>query len=382
MPREVRRARWAVTAFFALNGALFASLYSRFPAVQDRTGTSEGELGLALLCAMLGLLLTQPVAGALVSRFGSRPVMYAGAVVYAFALVPAALAEALGPLAAAMIVAGVGSGLLDVSMNVHGLTVEGRLGRPILSGLHAAFSLGALGGAAASAAVAGAGVGVVPHLSAVAGLGIALVLGAGRLLLPPSADAAPQGPMFAIPTPALALIGLFAVCVLLSEGAVGDWAAIYLSDEVGTGEGTAAAGLAAFSLTMAVGRLAGDRLNQRFGAVSLARAGGSLAAVGIGIALLADGAALAIAGFAVGGLGLSALFPLALRAAAAQGETAGTAVAAVSAMGYLGFLAGPPAIGGLAELLGLRAALVLPVLCCAVAAMLGRRVRAPLPVAS
>jgi MFS family permease len=377
VPDRARRARWAVTAFFALNGFLFASVYSRFPAVQDRTGASEGELGLALLCAMLGLLVTQPLAGALVSRFGSRPIMYAGALIYSIGLVPVALAQALVPLAVAMVAIGIGSGLLDVAMNVHGLTVEGRLGRPILSGLHAAFSFGALGGAALGGLLAGAGVGVVVHLAAVAVAGSALVIGAGPLLLPPGADAVRQGPMFAVPTRGLVLVGLFALCVLLSEGAVGDWAAVYLNDEVGTGEGTAATGLAAFSLTMAIGRLAGDRLNRRFGAVSLARAGGSLAALGIATALLADGAVPAIAGFAVAGLGLSSLFPLALRAAAARGATAGTAVAAVSAMGYVGFLAGPPAIGGLAELFSLRGALLLPVACCALAAALGRRVRAP-----
>jgi MFS family permease len=183
--------------------------------------------------------------------------------------------------------------------------------------------------------------------------------------------------MFAIPTRALTLVGLFALCVLLSEGAVSDWSAIYIDDEVGAAEGTAAGGLAAFSLTMAIGRLAGDRLNERFGAVSLARAGGSLAALGIGTALLADGPVAAIAGFGLAGLGLSALFPLALRAAAAQGASAGTAVAAVSAMGYVGFLAGPPAIGGLAELFTLRGALLLPVALCALAAALAPRVRAP-----
>lgn len=366
-----------MTAFFVLNGSLYAAFYSRFPAVQDRTGASEGELGLALLCAMLGLLAAQPLAGALVSRFGSRPVMCTGALVYSLGLVPVALAEALGPLAGAMVVIGMGSGLLDVSMNVHGLTVEGRLGRPILSGLHAAYSFGALGAAALGGVVAAAGVGVVGHLAVVAAAGSALVIVAGRLLLPPDADAVPEGPMFAVPTRGLVLVGLFALCVLLSEGAVSDWSAIYINDEVGAAEGTAAGGLAAFSLTMAVGRLAGDRLNERFGAVSLARAGGSLAALGIGTALLADGAGAAIAGFGLAGLGLSALFPLALRSAAAQGASPGTAVAAVSAMGYVGFLAGPPAIGGLAELFSLRGALLLPVALCALAAALAPRVRGP-----
>jgi MFS family permease len=375
----VRRARFAITAIFALNGALFASMFSRFPAIQERTGISEGELGLALLCAMIGLLGVQLVAGALVSRFGSRPVVLAGCLGYTLGLVPVALSQSLGALAASMLVIGAGSGLLDVAMNVHGLTVERRLGRPILSGLHAAFSFGALGGAAVGGLVAGAEVDVVVHLCAVSALGTALAFAMVPLLLPPSADAAPGGPRFAMPTRALVIVGVFAICVLLSEGAVGDWAAIYLNEEIGTGEGTAAAGLAAFSLTMGIGRLFGDRLNERLGAVKLARAGGSLAAIGIGTALLADGPAVAVGGFLLAGLGLSALFPLALRAAAANAESPGPGVAAVSAMGYLGFLAGPPTIGGLAELAGLRTALVLLVVCCAVAAVLGRRVCAPAP---
>jgi MFS family permease len=373
----MRRARIAITAVFALNGFMFASVYSRFPAVQDRTATSEGEIGLALLCGMLGLLSVQLVAGALVSRSGSRPVISTGAIVFALGLVPVALSEALLPLAASMFLIGIGGGLLDVSMNVHGLTVERRMGRPILSGLHAAFSFGALAGAATGGILAGTGVDLVTHLSTVAGLAVAVTLVTGRFLLPPSADAEPEAARFAVPTRALALIGLFAICVLISEGAVGDWAAIYLNEEVGTGEGTAAVGLAAFSLTMAIGRLLGDRLNQRFGAVTLARVGGTLGAAGIGTAVLADAAGVAIAGFALAGVGLSTLFPLALRAAADQGDGAGPAVAAVSAMGYVGFLAGPPTIGGLAELAGLRSAFVLVVVCCAVAALLASRVRAP-----
>ncbi len=379
---DVRRARWAITAIFALNGALFASAFARLPAIQDRTGISEGQLGLALLCAMLGLLASQPVAGALVSRFGSRPVARAGAVGYALGLVPVALSESCGALALSMVVIGMLSGPLDVAMNVHGLTIERRLGRPVLSGLHAAFSFGALGSAAVGGVVAGLGVSVVTHLGVVAALGTLLALALSRLLLPPGADAAPEGPRFARPTGALVLVGVFAICAVLSEGAVSDWAAIYLHDEIGTGEGTAAAGLAVFSLTMGVGRLAGDRLSEALGPARLARAGGSLGAIGIGLALLADTPLVALAGFALAGLGLAALFPLALRAAAARGDSPGPAVAAVSAMGYIGFLAGPPTIGGLAELVGLRAALLVVVAWCSLAAVLAGAVRAPRPAAA
>jgi MFS family permease len=373
----VRRARFAITAVFALNGSLFATFSARLPAIQERTGISEGQLGLALLCAMIGLLSVQLVAGALVSRFGSRPVVLGGALGYALGLVPVALSTSFGALAASMFLIGVASGPLDVAMNVHGLTIERRIERPILSGLHAAFSFGALAGAAAGGLVADAGVGVVSHFAVVAAAGATLALVLRGLLLPPGADAAPEGPRFARPTRALALVGLFAICAVLAEGAVSNWSAVYLEGEVGAGEGTAAASLAAFSLGMGIGRLTGDRLSATLGAVRLARGGASLAAVAIGIALLADSPLIAIAGFAVAGAGLAALFPLALRAAAERGDSAGPAVAAVSAMAYVGFIAGPPAIGGLAELVGLRAALVLVVACLAAAAVLAGAVRTP-----
>jgi MFS family permease len=378
----VRGARIAITLVFALNGSMFASLFARLPAIQDRTGISEGQLGLALLCAMLGLLSVQLVSGALVSRFGSRPVVLGGAVGYALGLIPVALSTSFGALAASMLLIGMASGPLDVAMNVHGLTIEQRLGRPILSSLHAAFSFGALAGAAVGGLVAGLDVGVVAHLSAVAAFGVLLAFALRPLLLPPHADAAPEGPRLARPTRALALVGVFAICVVLSEGAVSDWAAVYLADEVGASEGTAALGLAAFSLTMGIGRLTGDLLSKRLGAARLARGGAALAAIGIGIALLADTPAVSIAGFALGGLGLAALFPLALRAAAERGDSPGPAVAAVSAMGYVGFIAGPPAIGGLAELVGLRTALLLLVACLVVAAVLAGAVRAPVAARS
>jgi MFS family permease len=172
-------------------------------------------------------------------------------------------------------------------------------------------------------------------------------------------------------------VGIFVFCVLLSEGAVNDWAAVYMNGELGASEAVAALGLAAFSITMGFGRLTGDRLAERLGPVRLARSGAALAAVGMTIAVAGGGTGGAIAGFAAMGVGLAALFPLALRAAAARGDAAGPAVAAVSAMGYLGFLAGPPAVGLLAELLGLRSALLLVAVLCAVAATLAGAVRAP-----
>jgi MFS family permease len=372
-----QRARVAVTAIFALNGALFASIFSRLPAIQERVDIGDGALGLALLCSMIGLLSSQIVAGPLITRRGSRTLVMLGGLGYAIGLIPVGLAGSWAVLAASLLFVGFSNGVLDVSMNTHGLTVEKQLGRPILSTLHAAFSFGALGGAAVGGLVAGAGVDVEPHLFAVAAAGVVSILVAGRFLLPPDADATPEGPLFAVPSRALLLVGAFAFCVLLSEGAINDWSAVYLESELGAGEGAAAAGLAAFSLTMGIGRLFGDRLNTALGPVRLARGGGGLAAAGVGIALLAQEPLLAVFGFGCAGFGLSGLFPIALRAAAAKGEVAGPSVAAVSAGGYLGFLAGPPTIGGISEFAGLRVGLLLLVLLCCVVAFLSSAVRVP-----
>jgi MFS family permease len=374
-----QQARIAVTAIFALNGALFASIFSRLPAIQERVDIGDGALGLALLCSMVGLLSSQIVTGPLITRRGSRPLVIIGGLGYALGLVPVALAGSWGMLAASFLFVGFLNGVLDVSMNTHGLTVEKQLGRPILSTLHAAFSFGALGGAAVGGLVAAAGVGVEAHLFTVAAAGVVAILAAGRFLLPPGADATPEGPMFAVPSRALLLVGAFAFCVLLSEGAINDWSAVYMESELGASEGAAAAGLVAFSLTMGIGRLFGDRLNTALGPVRLARGGGALAAVGIGIALLAQEPLLAAFGFGCAGLGLSGLFPIALRAAAAKGEVAGPSVAAVSAGGYLGFLAGPPTIGGISEVAGLRVGLLLLVVLCCVVTFLSSAVRVPSP---
>ena len=367
----------AVTAVFALNGAMFASIFSRLPAIQERVGIGEGALGLALLCSMLGLLSSQLLAGALVARHGSRPLVLAGGLGYALGLIPVALSGSFAALALSLAFVGFANGFLDLSMNVHGLTVEKRLERPILSTLHAAFSFGALGGAALGGVAAATGLSVPLHLGLAALGGTLTVFAAAPFLLAPRADAAPANPPFAVPTRALLLVGLFAFSVLLAEGAVNDWAAVYLDHELGAGAATAAAGLAVFSLTMGFGRLFGDRLSERLGAVRLARGGASLAAAGLATALIAGTPGAALAGFACAGVGLAALFPLALRAGAAHGESEGPSVAAVSSFGYLGLLSGPPAIGGLAELAGLRAALVLVVCLCALAALLGAAVRAP-----
>jgi len=350
------RARVAVTAVFFLNGIVFASWYSRLPTIQEQLDLGPGTLGLALIGAPIGLLAAQPLTGALAATIGSRRLVAAAPLMLAAAVAPALAVDA-PTLALGTFTAGAANGVLDVSMNVEGLAVERLSGKRIFNSLHAWFSFGALGGAALGGIAAAAGVDPLPHIAIVVAVGAIAATLASRGLPPAEAEPRPEGPRFARPSRRLAALGAIAFCALLAEGAVFDWSGIFIRRETGAAIGLASAGLAAFNLAMGFGRLTADGAAERLGSPALGRAGALLAATGLGIALLLGSAAGAIVGFAVMGLGLASVFPLALRAAGHDPATSGPAVAAVSSVGYAGFLTGPPAIGLLAELFGLGGAL-------------------------
>jgi MFS family permease len=375
--RALRSSRLAVAGVFFLNGFGFASWVVRIPTVQEKLSLSEGPLGVVLLGGVAGSLLSMPFGGWLVSRLGSRPVVATSAFLTSLALPLLAFASNMPLLVLTFVLLGITVGALDVSMNAQAVAVEKGYGRPIMSSFHAAFSFGGLAGAASGGFAASLGVGLAPHLLGVAILTAVATFPAYRALLPASTDVAGEGPAFARPTRALAGLGVIAFCVLLGEGAMADWSAVYLSGTLGTGPGFAAAGYAAFSLTMAAGRLIGDRLTQRLGPVTLVRSGGALAALGLGLSLAVGQPAVALIGFACAGAGFSIVFPVALSAAGRAKDAApGPAIAAVSTAGYFGFLVGPPAIGFLAEAVGLGAALYVVVLLSATIAVLSRTVGA------
>jgi predicted MFS family arabinose efflux permease len=350
------RARVAVTAVFFLNGIVFASWYSRLPSIQEQLDLGPGTLGLALIGAPVGLLAAQPLTGALAATVGSRRLVAAAPLMLAAAVAPALAVDA-PTLALGTFTAGAANGVLDVSMNVEGLAVERLSGKRIFNSLHAWFSFGALGGAAIGGLAAATGLDPLPHIAIVVALGAVAATLASRGLPPAEAEPRPEGPRFARPSRRLAALGAIAFCALLAEGAVFDWSGIFIRRETGAAIGLASAGLAAFNLAMGFGRLTADGAAERLGSPALGRAGALLAAAGLGMALLLGSAAGAIVGFAVMGLGLASVFPLALRAAGYDPAISGPAVAAVSSVGYAGFLTGPPAIGLLAELFGLGGAL-------------------------
>ena len=370
------RARAAVSAVFFLTGAGTANWAVRIPAVQERLGLSERALGVALLGVSVGALIAMPVAGRLVARHGSRPVTWAAAVAFAAALALPALAPSLTWLALSLVALGLANGLLDVSMNSQAAAVQGRYREPIMGRIHALYSLGGLAGAALGGRVAAEGIDAAPHLAAV---GLALALGAvaaGLGMLPARADAAPDRSPSVRPTRPLVLLGIVAFAVLFGEGAMANWSAVYLREVAGAGPGLAAAGFAAFSLTMAAGRAAGDALTTRLGAARLASAGGIVAALGIATAVAIPRPWAAVVGFGAVGAGLSSVFPSVLAAASRlPGVVPGAAIAVVSMCGYSGLLAGPPLIGVVAGALTLRGGLALVALTSLAVAALAHALR-------
>jgi MFS family permease len=354
---EHRAARRAVRAFFAINGILFGTWVSRIPRVQTDVGIGEGELGIALLGAALGLISAVPPAGAVVARRGTRGPIIAGSLLYCLALPLPALAPSLPALTAALFLLGAGSGILDLSMNAHALLVERAYGRSIMSSFHASFSIGGGAGAAIGALAAGLALSPRVHFSMLAAVLAVISIGAHRHLLHDEPEGA-AAPLFARPSGALVGLGVIAFCVLISEGAMADWSAVYLRRVLNADPATAALGFAGFSVMMTAGRLLGDAAAHRFGPKGVVRGGAVIVAAGLGAGLLGDVPWVAIAGFTCSGLGLSCSFPLALGAAGKLGAAPrATSLAAVTTAGYTGFLVGPPVIGFVAEVSGLRVGL-------------------------
>lgn len=356
-------ARLAVATIFFLNGLVLASWVPHIPMVQMKLGLNAALLGFALLGMAGGALIGIPVAGWWVPRVGSRRVVTVATVIFFAALVLPILAPDLPSLIVALVLFGGSNGAMDVSMNAQAVAVEKRWPHPIMSSFHGMWSVGGLSGAGICGLALHFEVAPLTHaitVSSAVMLGAVLAL---RQLLPREADVVDDGPRVARPAGALASLGLMALLALLAEGSMGDWSAVYLRLSLGTSAGLAALGFAAFQLAMAAGRFAGDRLVRHFGNASVVGASASLAAVGLGTALLLATPAIAIAGCACVGLGLSNMIPILFRAAArTPGINPGHGIAAVSTAGYCGFLAGPPLIGLTAEAISLPGALGLVVL--------------------
>jgi MFS family permease len=412
VPSILRRARVALLVYFGMFGLADGVWLARLPAVKEHLGLSDARLGVALLAAPAGLVVVAAFADRLIDRFGSARPTAAGAVAISLLPIGFGLAGSMAALMAVLLVYGMSGGLTDVAINAQAVRVERDYRRPIINSFHACFSFGGLLGALLGGLFALAGIGAAATFAA-AGVPMAVVavLARHRLLHGPEAsdpavasrmdrdspgqEAAGQGATGraspdaarseaggAAPGAArgaaervraaahrhavalrIAALGLLALCSLLGEGAAGSWSAVYLRDNLGTSAAFAALGYAAFSVTMAAGRLTGDRLAARFGPGRLVSGCGIVAGIGLAGALIGGNPALGLVGFALFGAGLSSTFPQLLSTAGnIRTSRSGTGIARVAGAGYLGLLVGPVLIGSFAGLVGLRLALGIPVI--------------------
>jgi MFS family permease len=366
---QVRRARYAVAAVFAVHGAVTGSFATRVPWIQDHAGVGAGQLGLALAFPALGASVAMPLAGGVSHRFGARTALRGLLALWTLALVLPALAPNLFTLCLALFVYGAAAGMSDVAMNALGVEVENRLDKSIMSGLHGMWSVGALIGSAAGTLAAHLGSDArLHHALAAAVLTVAgLVACTWVLDLQPAEDEDPP-PRFALPPRSALLIGAVGFCAVFAEGASLDWSAVYLRDRLEASAGLAAACTTGFTLTMALARLAGDKVVDRFGAVRSVRVSGVLATLG-GLLVVAGGhPAVAMTGFALMGLGIAVVVPLCFAAAGRAGSNPSLAIAGVATITYTSGLVAPSAIGGLAQATSLTVSfgLVTVLACCLV----------------
>jgi fucose permease len=354
--RDVRRARMAVAAVFAVHGAVTGNFATRIPWVQEQLGISAGQLGIALAFPAIGASCAMPLAGAISHRFGARAALRGLIALWCLSLVLPPLAPGLVWLCGALFVYGATAGMADVAMNALGVEIEERLGRSIMSGLHGMWSAGALLGSAAGTVAAHAGTDARLHLGIAAAVLTLLGTGACRWVLDlRSAPEEHPPPRFALPPRSALVIGAVGFCAVFAEGASLDWSAVYLRDVLDSSPGIAAACTTAFSCTMAAARFAGDAVVGRIGPVRTVRAGGVLATLGGVLVVTAAGPVPAIAGFGLIGLGIAVVVPLAFAAAGRSGPAPSQAIAGVATITYTSGLIAPAAIGSIADMTSLTA---------------------------
>ncbi|MER6699756.1 MFS transporter [Streptomyces fimicarius] len=347
---QVKRARIAVAAVFTVHGAVTGSFATRVPWIQDHAGVSAGQLGLALAFPAIGASIAMPLAGRISHRFGARTALRGLLTLWTLALILPALAPSLVTLCAALFVYGATAGMSDVAMNALGVEVENRLDKSIMSGLHGMWSVGALIGSAAGTVAAHTGTDARLHhlVAAVALTVLGLIACRGVLDLQSAPEEEPP-PRFTLPPKSALVIGAIGFCAVFAEGASLDWSAVYLRDVLDSSDGLAAASTTAFALTMAVARIAGDRIVDRFGAVRTVRTGGLLATAGGLLVVFSPDPAAAMCGFGLLGLGVAVVVPLAFAAAGRSGPNPSQAIAGVATITYTSGLIAPSAIGSLAE---------------------------------
>jgi fucose permease len=350
MIRTGQRHRWAIAGLFFMNGFLSGSWAPQIPVFLTRLGITEFTLGLLILLFGFGAVTAMPWSGYLMSRHGSQKVVRGFGIVAAFGLLGVALAPNVPVAAVAMFLFGGLIGGMDVAMNANAVAVERRMSRAIMSSSHAFWSLGGFFGGGAGGLII-QNYGHLSHAIGVTLIALAVLAICYRNVISDKAPATHEHHKFALPkSPTVYLVGLMALFSMIPEGAVLDWAALYLQQERGADLATAGFAFGLFAGAMALMRFLGDAVRNRFGAVNTLRVSSLIAAAGMLIAGLSSDPWLVIAAFALSGIGIANVVPIIFSAGGNQpGMASTTGMSVVTTMGYSGILLAPSAIGFTAE---------------------------------
>lgn len=375
MTVSTARAHWAARILFFAAGFLFATWGVQIPTVKAVYGLGVGAIGGLVLAAGVGSILGLTQAGWLIARHGARRVAWWGGLLSAVAVALLLHMPHLVLLWALLALFGMAMGLLDVAMNAEASELERAAGRPLMSAFHGMFSLGGMVGAGLGGLLFEAGVAPNLQVVGIAVLSVALVGWSVRQMPAPAAPAAVEAHgRYVLPRGRLALLGVLAALGFLVEGAVYDWSVLFLQTERGAPQQQAALAYASFSAAMAATRFLGDRLRVRWSATGLLRASACLAALALALVLFSSSVPLALAGFALAGVGLANVVPVLFSAAAqVPGVSAAHGISAVASLGYCGFMVGPSLIGLVAHGSSLTVALGGVVGCALLQAGLARR---------
>jgi fucose permease len=344
----------ALPSLFALFGVIMGSWAGRIPALAEGAHISHSALSQVLLCGGVGAVISYPLSAWLMACLGARKTLFYSGLALLCVLVSIGLAPDVPRLMVSVLLLGVTASCFDVGVNSVATRYEKHTGRSELSKLHGLGCAGGLAGATLGSLMAGMHIPPSTHFIMVAGpLSLLLWLAYG-LLGADTIGEKIEKKAFCLPRGPLALLGLLGFFGAMSEGSIADWSGVYLKEHFRVTDGFAPLSLSAFSTTMLIARLSGDRLKRNFGARRLVSGGALTSATGLFFAVLAPNAYLALAGFAAAGLGLALLFPFVFSAAGAQGPVA---LAGVATMAYSGSLIGPPVIGAIAQGAGMQAAM-------------------------
>jgi MFS family permease len=352
----LNRIRWGVASFYFGTGLSFASWASRIPAIKANLQLSDGDLGTILFALPVGQLIMMFFSGKIVTRFGSERILPFAVIMYVFSLTNMGLAQNAWQLALGLVSFGIFGNLANISINTQGVYTEALFKKAIMSSFHGMWSLAGFTGALVGLGMLAFKIATYIHFVIVAVLVLIIVLFNAKYLIKSKEKAKTnKKKLFSKPDKSLMLLGVIGFCSMASEGIMFDWSGVYFKDIVKAPESLIIIGYTSFMIMMATGRFLGDWLINKLGRITVMQVSGVMISFGLYMAVIFPYIIPCTIAFMTIGLAVSSVIPT-LYSIAGKHPTipTGEALTAVSSVSFLGFLIGPPIIGYISELFGLR----------------------------